>query len=143
MKKFLKFSLLVAGLAMGGTAALAEADAECTGLSGIANYLDQGFVEDGARNATIRLFHENGQFDIGIGDLAGERRVGEDGGRIQSHVDRDKALIVVLVLYPELSGVETYTFDLRQRKLVLTQARAGGFFPKSAILEAPCTWHVG
>lgn len=132
--------LTVLGILLHGTAAFASPTAECIGLRGMSYYLDEGFVEDGMGGANIVLFFEDGRFDIGIGDVAGARRVGEDGGRVQSHVDREKALVVVMVVYPDLSGVETYTFDLRRQKLVLTQARAGGIFPRSGIYEAPCAF---
>ena len=79
-------------------------------------HLVDGFVED-AMGGNIVLFHQEGRFDIGIGDLAGARRVGDDGGRIQSYVDRDKGLIVIMVVYPNLTGIETYTFDVTQQKL--------------------------
>jgi hypothetical protein len=106
----------------------------------MSHYLDSGFVEDGLGGGSIVLFAEDGRVDIGIGDAAGTRRVGDDGGRVQSHLDRDKALLVVMVIYPDLTGVETYTFDLQRQKLVLTQTRAGGSFPRSGIYEGRCTF---
>ena len=123
---------------LGGGSVSASPIAECNGLRGMSYYLVDGFVED-AMGGNIVLFHQEGRFDIGIGDLAGARRVGDDGGRIQSYVDRDKGLIVIMVVYPNLTGIETYTFDVTQQKLVLTQARAGGIFPKSGIYEAACS----
>lgn len=134
----MRLLVLIVSLFAFTSSADARVIAECFGMKGASIYVgEREVVADGSASVRFRLLESEGQFDLqySVGDQM--HSAAADGATIIGHRYSPR-LLVTLVAYPNMAGIEAYTFDYTSNSMSLAQARTGGIIPKSGVFWSEC-----